>query len=92
MIFKSNLYIKTAFERDKMRKGFKSMQNWGEVAPAAISVSHRRKSSSFTKLEPIIEEGSEGSFEIGQKGVFFNALPLLLSGFMYILLFQEVVA
>jgi len=90
VIFKINLYTKS-LERNKMGKGFKSMQSWGEVAPAAISTSHNRKSSSFTKLEPIIEEGSEGSFQGVQKGVFFYALPLFLSGFMYILLFNEFV-
>ncbi|CAB4276490.1 unnamed protein product [Prunus armeniaca] len=70
-----------------MGKRFQSMQNWGEVAPAALS---RKSSRVLTKLETIIEEGSESSFEGGQKGMSLYVLPLLLTGFMYIMLYTDV--
>ncbi|KAM6575639.1 hypothetical protein CsatA_023966 [Cannabis sativa] len=71
-----------------MVKEVKSMRTWGEVAPALFisqkKASSSSSSSSNTKLEPIMEEGSEG-FEVSQKGspCFF---PLLFSAVFFLVL------
>ncbi|KAM6552031.1 hypothetical protein CsatB_001839 [Cannabis sativa] len=73
-----------------MVKEVKNMRTWGEVAPALFisqkkaSSSSSSSSSSNTKLEPIMEEGSEG-FEVSQKGslCFF---PLLFSAVFFLVL------
>lgn len=69
-----------------MVKQVKSIDNWGEVAPTLLT-SHYQRPARFSRLEPIIEEEPQ-VFESLHKGasVFF---PLLLSGFLYIFLYRE---
>ncbi|PON72692.1 hypothetical protein PanWU01x14_064580 [Parasponia andersonii] len=55
-----------------MVKEVKHVRSWGEVAPT-LFISRKKSSSTFTKLEPIIEESSEGLLEVSQKGSLFNA-------------------
>lgn len=73
--------------RRKMVKELKGMQNWGEVAPRDLIITHK-KASSLPTLETILEEGSEG-FEVFPKGVLVSILPLLLSGVIYIMICRE---
>ncbi|KAK7304720.1 hypothetical protein VNO77_42607 [Canavalia gladiata] len=63
----------------------KSIHNWGEVAPALLT-SHYKRPSRFSKLEPIIEEEPQGS-QMLHKSVFVS-MPLLLSGFLYVVLYR----
>lgn len=67
----------------KMVKEVKQVRNLGEVAPALFI--SQKKSSTFTKLEPIIEEAGSEGFEVSQKGSLFY-LPLLFSAVFFLVL------
>ncbi|KAJ7968986.1 putative Transmembrane protein [Quillaja saponaria] len=68
-----------------MVKELKYMRNYYEVAPSLL-ITHER-CSDFPKLEPIIEEGSEFSFEVQGRRVLF-LLPLFVSFFSYFFLYR----
>lgn len=62
----------------------KSIQNWGEVAPALITSNYYKRPSRCFMLEPIIEE--EPQVSQGLTKSVFVSFPFLFSGFLYIFL------
>ncbi|XWS12330.1 hypothetical protein CRYUN_Cryun37aG0080600 [Craigia yunnanensis] len=60
-------------------------QNWGAVAPALLI--SRRRSSSFPRLETILEEGCEIRAVFSMK--VFLVLPVVLSTVFYFLLYKD---
>ncbi|EXB39525.1 hypothetical protein L484_011445 [Morus notabilis] len=66
------------------------MRNWVEVAPDLL-ISRQKTSNNFTKLEPIVEEGSHEGFEVSQKRPMF-LLPLLFVAVLHFFLFKDHIA
>lgn len=64
----------------------KSINNWGEVAPALVTSNYYKKPIRYLMLETIIEE--EPQVSQGLAKTVFVSLPVILSGFLYIFLFR----
>ena len=79
--------------RQKMAKGMRFVQTWGEVSPKLIE-SHQKQQQQFAnlpKLETIVEEGCcVDSFAVRAPKRIVIFLPIVLSMIMYMVLHKSI--
>ncbi|KAK7359450.1 hypothetical protein VNO77_01410 [Canavalia gladiata] len=72
-----------------MVKEVRGIQNCGEVAPALL-ITPQKCSTGFPRLEPIIEEGSEVSFQCVMPKRMLFLVPAFISFVTYFLLYRSI--